>query len=221
MSDGYAFQLAYDPQLSVGRRIWDFNTCCILESQYGVSFDAESQSPQRGMVITEYVGDYNNMSNASGIIVLFDVGYNMQPRAQPLQVVRLQQGFPTNPCIGGDSLVVGPRMKISVTVVDRMFTVTLLNRDNDESTSLRCGLAERSYERKRLGVGAVRLPNTTNAPLSPLIYTSMEIASINGYITDSVPEPFYGGITAGCDAQTVYDFEDWLSKDILLACPVY
>ena len=105
--------------------------------------------------------------------------------------------------------------------MNNLLTVNLLNRDSGTSAALRCGLNERSSDPKRLGMGAVRLPNTTNQMLTPLVYTYMEIAGISGYITDSVPAPLYGYISAGCNAQSVYRFEDWLNEDIVFACPVY
>lgn len=222
VSMGYSFQLANDAQLAVGRRIWDFNTCCILESQYRVSLEAESQSPQRGMLITEFAGDYTSMDVSSGIVVLFDIGYNMQPRPQPVQVVLLQQGYPAlMQCTGASELVVGPRMKISVTVVDGMLTATVINRNTDDRVSLRCGLDQRSLERKQLGIGAVRLPNTQTESMAPLVYTSLEIVGIDNYITDSRPMPAVRAVLAGCNAQQVSSFEEWLNIDILYACPVY
>lgn len=219
----YAFQLANDANLVGGRRLWDFNTCCVLDPQYQISVEAQSQTPQRGMVITEYVGNFVDMQTASGIVVLFEVGYNMQPRPRPIQIVMLQQGFLSElNCVGDTDLTVGTRMKINVTVVNGLLVVELINREVNQQITVKCGLNNRTPDRKLLGIGAVRAEYSENQAMTPLEYTNLEMIGIDRYITDTMPDVSSRSVSAGCGAQTTVNaFEEWLRQDILYSCPAY
>jgi hypothetical protein len=221
-SGRYAFQLANAPTLAAGRRLWDFNTSGVIDGQYRIGVEVESQTPQRGLVITEYAGDFVNMNSATGLFVLFEVGYAMQPRPNPIQVAVLDRGSLMKlSCKGDAALVVGPRMKMSVTVVEGLVIVSLMNRDNDQSSSVRCGWQTLSSGNRWIGIGAVRAIYQPNQIMSPLAYTDVEVAGINRYITDNIPEIGFETITAGCRATPVYTFDEWLTTDVLEGCTVY
>lgn len=221
-TNGYNFQLSNDASQFAGRRLWDFNTCCVLDAKYSITLDAQSQVPQRGMVITDYMGDFVNMDRSSGYVVLFDVGYNGQQRLRALQVAVLEQGnlFGLN-CTGDTALSVGQRMKTSVTIVDRLLLVSLTNNDTKEHIKLRCGLFDRPSGRKILGIGAVRADNTNALPFAPLVYTNLDIVGINNVMTENIPVAERYMITAGCNNQPVSTFEQWLYEDIMHACATY
>lgn len=221
-SGQYVFQLANDPSLLSGRRLWDFNTSGVIDGQYRISVEVESQTPQRGMVITEYTGNFVDMNTAAGLFVLFEVGYEMQPRPKPIQVAVLDEGYLVKlSCRGDAELVVGPRMKLSVTVVDGLVIVSLMNRDSNQSSSVRCGWQTLSAGNRWIGIGAVRAIYQPNQMMTSLGYTNVEVTGIDRYITDNIPTREYESMTAGCDERPVYTFDEWLAVDVLEGCMVY
>jgi hypothetical protein len=194
----------------------------VINGQYRIGVEVESQTPQRGMVITDYAGDFVNMNPATGLFVLFEVGYAMQPRPNPIQVVVLDRGSLVKlSCYGDTDLVVGPRMKMSVTVADGLVIVALINRDNDQSSSVRCGWQTLSVGNRWIGIGAVRAIHQPNQIMSSLEYTDVEVAGIDRYITDNIPAIGFETMTAGCRARPVYTFDEWLMTDVLEGCTVY
>lgn len=216
----YAFQLGNNIGDAGGRRLWDINMCCVLPQGYTLQFKAHSDSPQRGMVITDLQANVFDIENGSAVIVLFDVGYREVLRPRPLKVLQLLNGTVSElGCEAQQGLVISADMTVELTVSGQLVHAVLVNNATGREMAISCNRLDSAPSgRRQLGFGVVRSASTAGMQVAPLYYEYFEITEVTG--VGSVPvisaAPKYP--TVPCTGVSYGRLDAWIEAALLSGC---